>query len=94
MQFHAGHCPSCHNGRLFLFRESDTGDVYGHCEECEHGYRSPAEIESNSGFLTLLNDSDAEWATEDEISRSVWANYQIFEAAPLTTAAANAPINR
>ena len=66
MQFHAGNCPSCQNGRLF--------------EECEQGYRSPEEVESKSGFLTLLNDSDAEWATEDEISRSVWANHQIFEA--------------
>jgi hypothetical protein len=78
MLFHAGHCPNCHNGRLFLFRESETGDVYGHCEECEQGYQSPGDIESNNGFLTLLNDSDAEWATEDEISRSVWANYRVF----------------
>lgn len=52
MQFHAGNCPSCRNGRLFLFRESETGDVYGHCEECEQGYRSPEEIEGKSGFLT------------------------------------------
>lgn len=80
MEFYAGSCPSCHNGRLFLFRESDTGDVYGHCEECEQGYRTPAEIESNSGFLTLLNDADADWATEAEISRSVWANYRVFKA--------------
>jgi hypothetical protein len=80
MQFHAGNCPSCQNGRLFLFCESETGDVYAHCEECEQGYRSPEEVEGKSGFLTLLNDSDAEWATEDEISRSVWANHQNFEA--------------
>ena len=78
VQFHAGRSPSCHNGRLFLFRESETGDVYGHCKECEQGHRSPGEIESNSGFPTLLNDSDAEWATENEISRSVWANYRIL----------------
>ncbi|CDN58477.1 Hypothetical protein RG1141_PB01290 (plasmid) [Neorhizobium galegae bv. officinalis bv. officinalis str. HAMBI 1141] len=79
MQFHAGKCPNCHNGRLFLFREIETGDVYGHCEECEQGYRSPDDIESNIGFLTLLDDSDAEWATEVEISRSVWANYRILD---------------
>ncbi|WP_455918927.1 hypothetical protein [Ensifer canadensis] len=72
MQFHAGNCPSCQNGRLFLFCESETGD--------EQGYRSPEEVEGKSGFLTLLNNSDAEWATEDEISRSVWANHQNFEA--------------
>jgi uncharacterized protein (DUF983 family) len=76
-QYHLGNCPSCQSGRLFPFFEADTGDVYGHCEECEHGYRSPAEIEARGGFLTLLNDSEAHWATEIEISRSVWANYHV-----------------
>lgn len=79
-KYHVGNCPSCRNGRLFLFHEVDTGDVYGHCEECEQGFRSPDEVETNSGFLTLLNESDADWATEAEIGRSVWANYKIFSA--------------
>lgn len=78
--YHVGTCPCCRNGRLFLFREADTGDVYGHCEECEQGFRSPQEIEANGGFLTLLNPSDADWATDAEISRSVWANYTLFPA--------------
>jgi hypothetical protein len=77
-RYHLGNCPSCRSGRLFLFCEADTGDVYGHCEECEHGYRSPVEIEERGGFLTLLNDSEADWATENEISRSVWANYDVY----------------
>jgi hypothetical protein len=78
--YHVGNCPACRNGRLFLFRETDTGDVYGHCEECEQGFRSPDEIDANSGFLTLLNPSGAEWATAEDIGRSVWANYEIFPA--------------
>ncbi len=80
IQYHVGNCPTCRNGRLFLFRVTDTGDVYGHCEECEQGFRSPEEIEANSGFLTLLNQSDADWAIDEEIGRSVWANYSIFTA--------------
>jgi hypothetical protein len=78
--YHVGNCPGCRNGRLFLFCEAETGDVYGHCEECEQGFRSPDEIETNSGFLTLLNESDADWATAEEIGRSVWANYRLYIA--------------
>ncbi len=78
--YHVGNCPACRNGRLFLFRETDTGDVYGHCEECEQGFRSPDEIDANSGFPTLLNPSDAQWATAEDIGRSVWANYTLFPA--------------
>ncbi|UNK36925.1 hypothetical protein MNR02_10550 [Shinella sp. H4-D48] len=80
--YHAGNCPACRNGRLFLFRKTDTGDVYGHYEECEQGFRSPDEIDAKSGFLTLLNPSDAQWATAADIGRSVWANYEIFPAQP------------
>ena len=41
---------------------------------------SPQEIEAKSGFLTLFNPSDAEWATDAEIGRSVWANYTLLPA--------------
>ncbi|WP_439618329.1 hypothetical protein [Shinella sp.] len=78
--YHVGNCRKCRNGRLFLFCEADSGDVYGHCEECEQGFRSPDEIDASSGFLTLLNPSEAEWATAEEIGRSVWANYRLFTA--------------
>jgi len=80
IEYHVGNCPACRNARLFLFREIDTGDVYGYCEECEQGFRNPDEIRANSGFLTLLNESDANWATQEEIGRSVWANYRVFSA--------------
>ena len=76
-RYYAGNCPSCRQGRLFLFRNLATEDIYAHCEECEWGYITPGDIEAKSSFLTLLDDDDAEYATIDEISRSVWANYTV-----------------
>lgn len=79
LSYHIGQCPSCRQGRLFLFRNLTTGDVYGHCEECEQGYLTPDELEAKGGgFLTLVDDADAEWATEEEVGRSVWANYKLW----------------
>ena len=74
-RYHAGNCPFCRQGRLFLFRNGTTEDIYAHCEECEWGYLTPQEVEQTSGFLTLLEDFEADYATLEEISRSVWANY-------------------
>jgi hypothetical protein len=34
--------------------------------------------QSQGGFLTLLDDADAEWATREEVARSVWANYKLW----------------
>ena len=79
-RYHVGNCPTCCNGRLFLFREAATGAVYGHCEECEQGFRTPDDIERETGFLTLLDDCDAEWATEDEIAGSIWRNGNVVRA--------------
>ncbi|MET3793230.1 hypothetical protein [Aquamicrobium terrae] len=80
-RFHIGTCPSCREGRLFLFRNLVSGDVYGHCEECEQGYNTPDDLEAkNGGFLTLLDQDDAEWAAEEEVGRSVWANYKLWVA--------------
>ncbi|MDT3375772.1 hypothetical protein RNI52_00410 [Labrys neptuniae] len=76
--FHAGLCPGCGQGRLFLYRSADTGTAYGHCEECEWGYRSPDRLAARDGFLTLLDEEDAEPANEEDIRRSAWANGRIF----------------
>jgi hypothetical protein len=77
--YHIGKCPLCAQGRLLLFRNSETGDIYGHCEECEQGYLTPEELEAaGGGFLTTLSDDAAEWASAEEIGRSVWANYRVW----------------
>lgn len=81
IRFHIGQCPICRQGRLFLFRNATTGDIYGHCEECEHGFLSPDDLEAEQGgFLTLLIDDDADWATEEEVRRSVWVNFKLLKA--------------
>lgn len=77
-KFHIGECPICRQGRLLLFRNLESGDIYGHCEECEQGFLTPDELEERTGFLTLASDDDADWATEEQISRSVWANYKVW----------------
>lgn len=76
-RYHTGNCSSCRQGRLFLFRNLSTDDIYAHCEECEWAYLTPAEIDKRGGFLTLLEEFDAVYAESDEISRSVWANYTV-----------------
>ncbi|WP_276122075.1 hypothetical protein [Pararhizobium qamdonense] len=76
-RYHAGNCSSCRQARLFLFRNLVTDDIYAHREECEWGYLTPAEIETKGGFLTLLEEFDADYAGSDAISRSVWANYKV-----------------
>ncbi len=64
-------------GRLFLIRNLATEDIYGHCEECEWGYITRGDMETKSAFLSLLDDDEAEYATIDDISRSVWVNYTV-----------------
>jgi hypothetical protein len=83
-RYHAGNCPFCRQGRLFLFRNLATDGVYAHCEECEWGYVTPSDIEVKSGFLTLPDDDDADYATIDEISRSVWASYTVVAVEDLS----------
>jgi hypothetical protein len=76
-RFHARNCSSCRQGRLFLFRNLVTDDIYAHCEECEWGYLTPANIETKGGFLTLLEEFDVDYASSDAIFRSVWASYTV-----------------
>lgn len=76
-RYHAGNCTFCRQGRLFLFRNLTTDDIYAHCEECEWDTLPPTDIEGNGGFLALLEEFDADYAKSDAISRSFWANYTV-----------------
>jgi hypothetical protein len=55
-----------------------TDNIYAHCEECEWGYLTPADIETKGGFLTLLEEFDADYAGSDAISLSVWADCTVL----------------
>ena len=80
LRLHVGQCPLCRQGRLFLFRSVENGQVYAHCEECEQGYRSPDELQYECGFPTLADDGAADWASEDDVGSSVWAGYKVQTA--------------
>jgi len=75
--FHAGQCPLCRQGLLYLVRNLADNTVYAHCGECEQGFDTPADIEDKTGYLTLDQDFEAEMATEEDAKRSVWANYAL-----------------
>ena len=50
--------------------------LYLHCEECEHGWRSPEDAVGRQGmFLTLDEEFDATPATMDEIRAAGWERY-------------------
>ncbi|WP_411034589.1 hypothetical protein [Shinella sp. BYT-45] len=77
--YHVGTCPLCNQGRLFLQKNLNASVIYAHCEECEHGYRSPGDIGfPDRGFLTLTEDYDTDDPTREEISRSEWARATIW----------------
>ncbi|MCB9586705.1 MAG: hypothetical protein H6718_14995 [Polyangiaceae bacterium] len=65
-------CPFCDQGRLFAFREEDSGDIYLHCEECERGYRDPDGLSVEQSFLTLDEPGEARAASRDEVLASRW----------------------
>lgn len=75
-------CPHCQQGKLYVFRDMSLDTPYLHCEECEWGWRNPeASSATSTGFLTLNEEFDAEWATREFIEASGWGKYQ-FHAEP------------
>ena len=50
--------------------------LYLHCEECEDGWHNPHQVDDlAAGFLTLLQDFEAEPATWEEIEKAGWQQY-------------------
>ena len=70
-------CQFCGQGRLFPYREDDSGEVYLHCEECEWGWRHPERLTAEDGFLTLDVPGDAQPASRDEVLSSQWKDMLI-----------------
>ena len=68
-------CPNCDGqGRLFICREKESGDLYLHCEECEWGFRDPRRCaDASDGFLAIDGESDI--ATLSEIETAGWSCY-------------------
>jgi hypothetical protein len=68
------HCGG--QGRLLILKDSSSGGLYLHCEECEWGWRDPEKTDDiGSAFLTLDEDFDSEVPSRDEIEERGWAKY-------------------
>ena len=69
-------CPLCKQGRLLVFKNTTSNELYLHCEECEWGWRDPETSDQKErGFLTLNEDFEAEPATWDDIAKHGWEQY-------------------
>ncbi|CAM4109286.1 hypothetical protein [Serratia silvae] len=77
-------CPACHQGRLFIFKDTTNNRLYLHCEECEMGWLTPDDADKNvNNFLTLLADFEAVEATDDDLIRFKWNNYHFNKIAAI-----------
>ncbi len=74
-------CPVCDGqGRLLLFRDCSSDDLYLHCEECESGWRDPEMAgQKHAGFLTSDENFEAEPATLADIAKHGWRKYAKHE---------------
>jgi hypothetical protein len=69
-------CPTCSQGRLFIMRMNDAGNLYLHCEECESIWPDPARADDpTQGELGI--DFDSEYASEQEIQEGGWQPYAL-----------------
>jgi hypothetical protein len=71
-RYWVGTCPLCQQGRLILQRNDKTLKLYAHCEECEEGYREPADIDAGKGFLTLAEIYETSDPDRTQIMISPW----------------------
>jgi len=64
-------CPRCKQGRLFIEKRKNDGQLFLHCEECELGWRVPSEVGAmDKSFLAIGTDS--EYASKEDIETADW----------------------
>lgn len=69
-------CPACQQGRLVITKNTSQDKLYLHCDECEMGWPTPGDADANiNGFLTLLEEYDAEAPSIDEIESCDWLTF-------------------
>lgn len=71
-------CPACEQGRLFVEKTLDTGELFLLCEECEYAWRTPDEINLNTHFD--FQNRKIESATREDIERHGWLRYSLTQA--------------
>jgi hypothetical protein len=73
-------CPLCDQGRLFITKILDTGELFLLCEECEAAWRSPEEIDVKTHFnFAGLN---IKRANREDIESAGWFRYKPTQALP------------
>ena len=70
-------CSVCEQGRLFVEKLLDTGELFIYCEECEHSCRTPDEI--NLGIYFDTQDRKIEPASREDIERHGWFRYPLTQ---------------
>ena len=72
-------CAVCRQGRLFVYKRSDSGSLLLECEECSRAWHEPEQATAGEGgFLGI--DIAGEDATRAEIEAAGWSRYSFHEA--------------
>ena len=71
-------CPLCGRGRLFVFKNTSTEQLYLHCQECEHGWDDAEQwYDRASAFPTLSAPFEAIPASWFDIEDQGWQRYAL-----------------
>ncbi len=69
-------CPVCDQGRLFVMKRQDDGNLFLLCEECESAWNMPEEIDDKSKNFSIDGISFT-YANETDIERTGWIRYSM-----------------
>jgi hypothetical protein len=70
-------CPVCEQGRLFVMKIRDTGELFLLCEECESAWLTPEEIDVKTHFDFKGKGIDR--AGHEDIECSGWLRYPLTQ---------------
>jgi predicted RNA-binding Zn-ribbon protein involved in translation (DUF1610 family) len=67
-------CPNCKQDTIIACARDSDNKLFLHCEECEWGWNTPAEVDAGaSGFLAL--DIEAHYASRQALVAADWLKY-------------------
>jgi hypothetical protein len=70
-------CPACEQGRLFITKIRDTGELFLLCEECESAWLTPEEVDVKVHFDFQGKCIDR--AGLEDIERAGWSRYRLTQ---------------
>lgn len=66
-----GYCPVCGQGRQFVMRDEQTGQLFVCCEDCEAEWSTP-EAAKSSSLAARNQHTHASFVTMDELTGHEW----------------------